>query len=375
MILKRAPNRATPESGVAQRLPRLSVIVPCRNEEKFIAQCLDSILRNDYPKDRLEIMVVDGMSTDATLSIVRRYAGQHCCIKVLRNLKKITPAGLNLGIKASVGDVVCRVDAHARVASDYIRRCVERLCNGNADNVGGAMRTLPHDSSLWARSIALCMSHKFGAGNSVFRTGTGHPVFTDTVFGGCYRKEIFARIGLFNESLPRTQDMEFNQRLRKSGGRILIDPAIKCDYFASPNLRSFAKHNFEDGMWSILPFARSKTMPVRPRHLVPLVFVATMIAFAVLAFWLRLARLALIMELVAYASASVVFSLHLSRRRDNTSLLFSMPFVFAIRHVAYGVGSLCGGALLFANWPFLQSLLRFTGFGGRNLTQSSNQAG
>lgn len=374
MILKRAPNRAAPESGIAQRLPRLSVIVPCRNEEKFIAQCLESILRNDYPKDRLEILVVDGMSVDATLSIVRRYAGQHCCIKVLRNLKKITPAGLNLGIKASLGDVVCRVDAHARIASDYLRRCVERLCNGDADNVGGAMRTLPPDSSIWARSIALCMSHKFGAGNSVFRTGTGHPVFTDTVFGGCYRKETFARIGLFNETLPRTQDIELNQRLRKFGGRILIDPAIKCDYFASASLRSFAKHNFDDGMWSILPFALSKTVPVRPRHLVPFVFDATMIAFVLLGIWFHSARLALIVELVAYASASIAFSLQLSRRQSNASFLFTMPLIFAIRHFAYGGGSLCASALLFMNWPFLRSLLRFAGFGRSKLTPSRTQA-
>lgn len=374
MILKRAPNRAAPGSRTADVLPHLSVIVPCRNEEKFIAQCLESILRNDYPKDRLEILVVDGMSVDATLSIARRYAGQHCCIKVLRNRKEITPAGLNLGIKASVGDVVCRVDAHARVASDYLRRCVERLCNGDADNVGGAMRTLPYDSSLWARSIALCMSHKFGAGNSVFRTGTGHPAFTDTVFGGCYRKETFARIGLFNETLPRTQDIEFNQRLRKSGGRILIDPAIKCDYFASASLRSFAKHNFDDGMWSILPFARSEIVPVRPRHLIPFVFVTMMIAFAVLGFRLPAARLALIMELVAYASASIAFSLQLSRRHSNASFLFTMPLIFAIRHFAYGVGSLCASALLFTNWPFLWSLLRLAALGRSKLTPSRTQA-
>lgn len=345
------------EGGIVEGLPRLSVIVPCRNEERFIAQCLESILRNDYPRDRLEILVVDGVSTDATLSIVNTYAGRHSCVKVLRNPKKITPAGLNLGIKASIGDVVCRIDAHARVAPDYLRRCVEHLRNGDADNVGGAMRTLPHDSSLLARSIAFCMSHKFGAGNSVFRTGSKHTVFTDTVFGGCYRKEIFARIGLFNESLPRSQDIEFNQRLRKSGGITLLDPAIKCDYFASPNLRSFSKHNFDDGIWSILPFAHSTFVPVRPRHVVPFVFVATMAVLSALGFWFYPARLALTMELVTYAGASIAFSLHLSRRQ-GIPFLFTMPLVFAVRHFAYGFGSLCGSALLFTNWSFIRSLLR-----------------
>jgi|SRR5215469_7160237 len=374
MPLEQIVNRPTLKREITDELPRLSVIVPCRNEENFIVQCLESILRNDYPVGRFEILIVDGMSTDATLSIVSKYASAHSCIKVFRNPRGITPVGLNLGIKASSGDVVCRIDAHASVASDYLRRCVRRLCNGDADNVGGAMRTLPHGSGIWARSIALCVSHKFGAGNSVFRTGAARPVFTDTVFGGCYRKEIFARIGLFNENLPRTQDIEFNQRLRKSGGTILLDPAIKCDYFASPSLGSFAKHNFDDGIWSILPFAYSKVVPVRPRHLVPLAFVATIIVLAALSFWFRLAWMALEIESNIYVSASIAFSLQLSRRRRDVSLLFAMPFVFALRHFAYGFGSLYGAALLLTNKPLVRSLLSFAGLGRSKLTSSRTQA-
>lgn len=232
------------------------------------------------------------------------------------------------------------------------------------------MRTRPYHPGLPARSIALCLSHKFGTGNSAFRTGTAHPVFTDTVFGGCYRKEIFARIGLFNKSLPRTQDMEFNQRLRKSGGKILLDPAIKCDYFASPSLHSFAKHNFTDGIWSILPLAYSNVVPVRPRHLAPLVFIATMIAFATLSFWSRPARLALIIECSAYAAATVACSFQLSRSQKHMSFLFTMPFVFAIRHFAYGIGSLCGAGMLLTNRSFFGSLLRFASRTRSKLTPS-----
>jgi len=374
MILEPIANRLTREKATTNELPRLSVVVPCKNEEKFIAQCLDSILRNDYPMDRIEILVVNGMSTDATLSIVTRYASEYPVIKVLNNIKEITPAGLNLGIMASSGDVVFRIDAHARVAPDYLRRCVERLRSEDADNVGGAMRTLPYDSSISAHSIALCMSHKFGVGNSVFRTGSNRPAFTDTVFGGCYRKKIFAQLGLFNEDLPRTQDIEFNQRLRKSGGRILLDPSIKCDYFASPNLRSFANHNFEDGVWSILPFAYSRVVPVRPRHLVPLLFLATMIIFGSLGIWLRPAWMALIIECSAYTGASIAFSLQVSRRESNAFLFFTMPFVFALRHFAYGLGSTYGAAVLLMNRKFLRSLLRFERFGRSKLTPSRSEA-
>lgn len=364
MTFEQNANRPRPE-GKSDELPYLSVIVPCRNEEKFIAQCLDSILRNDYPIDRLEILVIDGMSTDATLSVAHEYTCKYSRVKVLHNLKKITPAGLNLGIRSSVGGVICRVDAHARIAPDYLRRCVERLCAGAADNVGGAMRTLPHDSTISARSIALCMSHKFGVGNSVFRTGVAHPVFTDTVFGGCYSKELFALIGLFNESLPRTQDMEFNQRLRKSGGKILLDPAAKCDYFACPTLRSFAKHNFDDGIWSILPLTHSKVVPVRPRHLLPFASIAITILLAALGFQFRPLWLAIIIMCSAYAGASVAFSLQLSRRERKVYFLFTMPLVFALRHLAYGFGSLCGGALLFRSSSFVRSLLRLRTSEGR----------
>ncbi|MGB6482879.1 MAG: glycosyltransferase family 2 protein [Candidatus Acidiferrales bacterium] len=344
-------------------LPRLSVIVPCRNEERFIAQCLNSILRNDYPMDRLEILVADGMSTDATSSIVGKYAEQYAFVKALRNQKRITPAGLNLGIAASAGEIICRIDAHARVAPDYLRRCVERLRNGDTDNVGGAMRTLPSDSSLAARSIALCMSHKFGAGNSVFRTGSEKATYTDTVFGGCYRKETFARIGVFNERLPRSQDIEFNQRLRKSGGKILYDPAIQCDYFASPDLRSFFKHNFTDGVWSVLPFAYSEVMPVRSRHLVPLFFVVTIVAFAALGLSFTICLLLWIAEMAIYVAASVASSVQVSWRQRNASFLFMMPLVFGARHFAYGLGSVCGAIQLLGKRSLFRALFRLVGFG------------
>jgi succinoglycan biosynthesis protein ExoA len=337
-------------------LPRLSVIVPCRNEQHFIAQCLDSILQNDYPIDRFEILVVHGMSTDKTLSIVSRYTAQHAFVKLLHNQKQITPCGLNLGIEAATGEIICRIDAHARIASDYLRRCVERLCTGDADNVGGAMRTLPANPTLAARAIALCMSHRFGAGNSVFRVGSQKPAFTDTLFGGCYRRQTFARIGLFNERLPRTQDIEFNQRLRKSGGKILLDPAIRCDYFSSPDLRSFCKHNFQDGVWSVLPFAYSDVTPVRWRHLVPLAFLAAIATFAMLGAWSRPCLLLLIAVAFLYAAISLAVSFQLSRAQRSPLLLAMMPLVFAIRHFAYGFGSLCGVIELFAKGSIFRAL-------------------
>lgn len=327
--------------------PLLSIVIPCRNEERFIAQCLDSIIRNDYPRHRLEVLVVDGMSTDATAPIVGAYSKRQSFVRLVSNPRRITPAALNIGIAAATGEIVCRIDAHARVATDYLRRCAQWLLSGGADNIGGAMRTLPRNSSLGARSIAICMSHRFGVGNSAFRRSGRAVAFVDTVFGGCYRRETFERIGEFNERLIRTQDMEFNQRLRKSGGRIVLDPAIQCDYFASPDLRSFAKHNFKDGLWSILPFAYSNVMPIRWRHLVPLAFIVTSLALAAFGHWFRSCWLLGLAVVLAYGVLSLSFAFQLSLRNKHAAFLFMMPLVFAVRHFAYGLGSLCGAFVLF----------------------------
>jgi succinoglycan biosynthesis protein ExoA len=335
-------------------LPFLSVIVPCRNEEGYIGPCLASILRNTYPAERYEILVVDGMSTDGTRSIVQQLAHSCRIIRLLDNPRKITPSGLNIGIRAAKGEIICRVDAHARISTDYLRRCVGQLCAGAAENIGGSMRTIPSRRNVMGRSIALCMSHKFGVGNSAFRTGLDQPAFTDTVFGGCYRRETLERIGLYNENLPRTQDFELNQRLRKSGGRILLDPAIRCEYFASPNLGSFARQNLRDGIWSILPFIYSKMAPVRGRHLISLAFVSAVIALAIGGFWLRHLWFLLAIQLMCYMTASLAFSIQICRRERDCGLLFTMPLIFLVRHFAYGFGSVIAvlvlpGKLAFAH--------------------------
>lgn len=335
-------------------LPSLTVIIPCRNEEHFIEQCLDSILRNDYPVHAYEVLVVDGMSTDRTRSLVRKYILRHGNVKLLDNPKKITPTGLNIGIRAAAGEVICRIDAHARISQGYLRRCAEHLCSGVADNVGGSMRTIPSRPNLVARSIALCMSHKFGVGNSAFRTGCNKPTFTDTVFGGCYRKRTLEWIGLYNENLPRTQDFELNQRLRKSGGRILLDPAIQCDYFASPNLPSFFRHNFRDGLWSLLPFLHSNVFPVRARHLIPLAFIAASIALSVGALWFRPLRSLLTIGLVGYVTANLAASVHVCWKERNYLLPFTMPIVFFLRHCAYGFGSLVAVLSLPGKFAFVR---------------------
>jgi succinoglycan biosynthesis protein ExoA len=330
--------------------PFVSVIVPCRNEAPFLERCLDSILASDYPPARLEVIVADGRSVDGTGELLNRYAAREPRLRVIDNREVLTPVGLNRAIAAARGEIVVRFDGHAVMPNDYLRRCVELLLSSSADNAGGSIRTLPQTGGLFSGPIAAALGSRFGVGDSAFRTSskdisgntlrntlrnTG-PRPADTVFGGCFRRELFSRIGGFNERLERGQDLEFNLRLRRSGGAVVLDPAIVCDYYARSGLASFWRHNFWNGAWAVLPFARSDIVPVRARHLVPLAFVAALAGSLVLPFpWS-------IVIPAAYAALCLAASARVALDRRQMTYLALMPVVFLSLHLAYGLGSAWG---------------------------------
>jgi glycosyltransferase involved in cell wall biosynthesis len=313
------------------------VLIPVRNEREFLARCLDSVLANDYPAGRIEILAIDGASDDGSREVLDGYAARFRRVRVLANPKKTTPAALNRGISAARGEIIVRLDAHARLAPDYISQCVHWLETSGADNVGGAMRTLPRGEGAVADAIALALSHRFGVGGSAFRTNPQKPCWTDTVFGGCYRREVFERLGGFDERLPRGQDMEFNLRLRRSGGRTLLVPSIHCDYFARTNFGAFLHHNWTNGVWAVLPFLESAVVPVRPRHLVPLGFVSTLAAVAAAG-----GAGPLLVLVSCYLTAAVITAVAVAKRERDARLALLLPAVFAGLHGAYGLGSLWG---------------------------------
>jgi lipopolysaccharide/colanic/teichoic acid biosynthesis glycosyltransferase/glycosyltransferase involved in cell wall biosynthesis len=339
-----------PAKPSATLLPPISVIIPCRNEEESIQACLESIVQSGYPADRLQVLVVDGMSDDRTRPIILACAQRYPAIKLLDNPKQITPAALNIGIANATGEIILRVDAHSQVEKDYLRRCVEVLEHSGADNAGGWIETHPRRPGLAGNAIARCLSHRFGSGSADFRVGREKLVETDTVFGGCYKRDVFKTVGLFNESLTRGQDFEFNRRLRQAGGTIVLDPTIVSHYYIHSDLPSFWKHNFQDGVWAVLPFAHTKYLPVTWRHLAPLVFVAGLLVSTALALvvpgvrWMPLAILA------AYGAATTIASVHVANRARDTRYLALMPVVFAVRHFAYGLGS-CWGVIRLLRTP------------------------
>jgi glycosyltransferase involved in cell wall biosynthesis len=319
--------------------PDLSILIPCRNEVRFLGRCLDSIVVSDYPSERMEVLVIDGGSTDGTRELIDSYRRRDWRVRLVENPQGTTPCALNHGIEAARGAIIARVDAHAAVARDYFTRCVAHLEGSGADNVGGVMRTLPQDPGWFAGPIVAALGHRFGVGNSYFRVGSKEPRWVDTVFGGCWRREVFERVGRFNPALLRSQDMEFSLRLKALGGRTLLAPDISSDYYARSRMGPFWRHNVANGEWAILPFLYSSVVPVSLRHLIPLLFVGTLALALALAHW-TLAPLGAVA--IPYALANVAASTHAALQARRCSYLFRMPMVFFALHLGYGLGSVAG---------------------------------
>lgn len=319
---------------------RVSVIVPCREEREFIGACLDSILANDYPRDRIEVLVVDGMSADGTRDIVARYAGTHPRVKLLDNPKHTVPAALNLGIAHARGDVIVRMDAHIEYPADYVSKLVAWLQRTGADNVGGVCVTLPSSDRVVARAIATALSHPFGIGDARFRLGTKDVRRVDTVPFGCFRREVFDRVGLFDEDLVRNQDDEFNHRLIRSGGRVILVPDVFSRYYARASVSELARMYYQYGYFKPL-VGRKVGALMTFRQLVPSLFLLTLGLLAVVApFWAG-AGVSLAGLVGVYLLAALVASATVAPAR-GVGVSLALLAVFPVIHFAYGVGYLRG---------------------------------
>lgn len=325
-----------------QEIPFVSAVIACRNEEGYIRSCLDSVIANDYPKDRLEVLVIDGMSEDRTREIAERYVRQYAFIRPLDNPKKITPVAFNIGIQHAKGEIIIIMGAHTTYEKDYISKCVKNLSKLGADNIGGILKAVPRDNTLVGRAIILSQSHPFGVGNSRFRTGSKKPVSVDTVYGGCYRKEVFDEIGLFNEELVRSQDIDFNTRLKHRGGKILLVPEIVSYYYVRSDFKEFCRHRFLDGIWAIYPMKFVSYMPVSWRHMVPLAFLSSLIGWAALSVFSQIFLWLLLLTFGSYTLMNVYSSIKISAREKDFKYLLVMPLIFAALHISYGLGSLWG---------------------------------
>lgn len=322
--------------------PFVTILIPCYNEEGFIAKTLDAMLGQTFPLPQMEIFVIDGESTDRSREIISSYAAKHSQIKLLHNPGRTAPKALNMGIEKASGEIIIRVDAHCIYPAHYIATLVETLQELNADNVGGSWKTLPANDSIQARAVAVATSHKFGVGGSQYRSGTKKTIQVETVPYGCYPKRVFEKIGKFDEDLVRNQDDEFNARLIQNGGKIYLIGGLEIGYFARETISKAAHMFYQYGLFKPLVNKKLKN-PATLRQFAPPLFVLAW--FAVILWWVFTDftfALPLIALMVVYFVPAFYIGLTQAVKNNTFSFIFLLPYVFFVFHMAYGIGYLQG---------------------------------
>jgi cellulose synthase/poly-beta-1,6-N-acetylglucosamine synthase-like glycosyltransferase len=307
-----------------------------RNERRHIERCLRSLAAQDYPRDRFEVIVVDGNSNDGSRELVESVQDEVPGLRVLDNRGKLTPRGLNIGLAFARGEVIARVDAHAAVEPDFLRESVAALQRTGADVVGGPIKTIGEGGV--GSAVALAVSSPFGVGNAVFRYSQREQ-WTDTVAFPAYRRDVFDRIGPFAE-IEGGEDDEFHYRLRDAGGRILLTPDIHSTYYPRRSYWDLARQYFGYGQAKVVVLSRHPRR-TRLRQLVPATFVLGILASAVVAYFGGLLMLPLVLLAGAYVAASLGASVVVARRGGWRHVL-RLPLAFACMHLTYGLGFLIG---------------------------------
>lgn len=329
------------EQGTNRVRPLVSVIIPSLNEEGSILQCLESVLAWDTSAARVEILVVDGSSTDRTREIIAEFQRAHPQIRLLDNPRRHKPHALNLGLRAAQGDWIMRLDAHSQYPPDYLQACLEAARSTGADNVGGWCVPRLQKETIQAVLVQALTTHPFGVGDSGFRTFAPAGQ-ADTVPFGFFRRDVFDRVGSFDERLIHAQDYEFNRRLRRAGGTIWRSPSIRVFYSNQASLGAFlSKVLSREGpwnayMWSVAPYA------FRLRHGVPALFTAVLVSAAILAAFVPGGGVLLAAILLPYAILALVAAMQQSVRFKRWWLVPLLPPSFLAYHLAYGLGEWWG---------------------------------
>jgi succinoglycan biosynthesis protein ExoA len=322
-------------------LPFISVVIPMRNEAAHITRCIDSVLAQDYPAERVEVIVVDGESDDDSASVLAGYGDR---IRVLSNPGRIVPTAMNIGIRAARGTIVARVDAHTVLEPSYLRSGVEALRRSGADDVGGPMRCT--GGGPVGDAIASAMASRFGIG-AYFHFATDDRD-VDTVYMGMYPRHVFERIGLFDEELVRNQDDELNYRLRKAGGRIFLTTRMRSSYQNRQRWRTLARQFFQYGFWKVRVLQKHPRQ-MSWRQFVPPTFVLALLTSAVASPWSRLASGIFVVTLGTYAAAVTLASALVARTQGWRNLM-RVLIAFAIMHFSWGAGFLIGALRFASRW-------------------------
>lgn len=321
-----------------EKYPFVSVVMPVRNERDYIQQSLEAVLAQDYPRECMEILIVDGMSEDGTREYVCEQQKHVPNLYLLDNPGKIVPVGLNIAIAKAKGEIVVRVDGHCIIAQDYIRRCVDYLEREPIVGVGGPMETVGETPT--ARTIALAMSSLFGVGNSAFRVHVNSHRYVDTIPFPAYRMSTLREAGPFDEDLIRNQDDEYNYRLRSMGGKLLLAPDVRSKYYSRSSLKALWRQYFQYGFFKVRVLQKHPAQ-FSLRQLIPPAFVGTLLVALVLSVFIVPMRYFLLGLLVVYTVVNFGVSL-LIAIRHGWEHFWRLPPTFAILHIAYGLGFLTG---------------------------------
>ena len=313
------------------------------NEHRYLPDTLDDLIKQTYPKKLIEVILVDGNSSDDTWQIMESFRNKHINdyndVKLIHNPKRVQPAGWNLVIQNSTADLLLRIDAHARLPHDFVRNNVD--CINSGENVcGGPRENIIDEDTLWKRMLLDAEQSMFGAGVASYRQETNEKKYVKSLFHGCYRREVLERVGLFNEELIRTEDNEYHYRIRKLGYNICYDPSIKSRYQTRNSLKGMIKQKYLNGLWI------GKTLLMCPGcisvfHLIPFAFVSVIIASGVLLFFGIRWPAALVWLLYGITNVlmTIATMLHADRRNGYRLLL---PVIFFLLHISYGFGTMVG---------------------------------
>ncbi|HTX88329.1 MAG TPA: glycosyltransferase family 2 protein [Bacteroidales bacterium] len=320
---------------------RVTLIIPCLNEEPFIGKLMEDVLRQDYPHDRMEVLVVDGMSTDHTREILSGYARKYPFVKLIDNPRQYVPFALNLGVRQATGDLVLILGAHSQYPPDYVSSLVKASGELDADNVGGLCTGNPPDGRVKSLAIARLLSCPFGVGNAYFRTGSAGIRKVDTVTFGCYKRSVFDRIGLFDEELLRNQDDEFNGRLIRNKGTVYLVPGIVVTYFTRSRVSALIRMFYQYGLFKPL-VSRKLGRPATVRQLVPFLFVGYLILTGILGLFYPVFGYLLAGGVAAHLLTGLYFTIRIMKDTGRPAVILYLPWLFFAGHIAYGWGYLTG---------------------------------
>jgi succinoglycan biosynthesis protein ExoA len=320
--------------------PKVSVIVPCYNEQFTIRPLLEALRSQTFPRAEMEVIIADGMSTDRTREAIAAFQKESPDLEVhlVDNPVRTIPAGLNCAIEAARGEFIVRLDAHSKPYPDYLMNCMDAHAAGRGDNIGGVWEIQPGASTWIAKSIAVAASHPLGVGDAMYRLAAS-AAEVDTVPFGSYRRTLIEKIGGYNESLLTNEDYEFNTRIRKSGGRVWLDPSIRSTYFSRSTLGELIRQYWRYGFWKWRMLRRFPDT-IRWRQALPPLFVLSLMGLALISMLFPLAWWLFVADLLLYFSVLLVAGAYAGLKRRKPYLLFGLPLAISAMHLAWGSGFL-----------------------------------